>query len=326
MGLRQSLPDVGLLAAGLLIAFAAVLLPFVGSWGALYDQVVRFHVAAGGPVDLGLRHNLSLLINDGNAVPIAFVALASIVLAVWRRAWVVAPVLLLLLASLVVLLRQQPLFNHHLVLLSPSLALLAGFALPLVKGPLGQPATERVIPRPSPYRAAKEERLSQRLTKVARELGLSRKGTSDPSLARGVVALAALAVVICAVLSASEVRAANQPVPDAQTRMAVALQTQTTSDDRIVSDDQYVAGLADRDVLPQLVDTSQVRIESGYLTAAQLENLISSTDTRVILFASGRFDLIPGFRQWVEQHFTKVQDFGNGHALYMKLATGPVIA
>lgn len=318
-GIRASLPDIGLLVAGLLVAFTAVLLPFAGSWGALYDQVVRFHVAAGGAASLGLRHNLGLLAKDGNAYPIALVALAAIALAVWRRAWIVAPVLLLLLASIVLLLRQQPLLNHHFALLAPSLALLAGFILPLAKGPLGQPASGRPMPRP--YVAAKRERLSQRLTQVARELGLIR-GT----LARGAVALAALAVVACGVLSAGEVRAANQPIPDAQARMAIALEEQTTPDDLIASDDQYIAGLADRDVLPQLVDTSQVRVASGYLTAAQLESLITTTDTRVILFASGRFDLVPGFRQWVEQHYTKVADFGDGHALYMKLATGPVIA
>ncbi|MGH2517424.1 MAG: ArnT family glycosyltransferase, partial [Ktedonobacterales bacterium] len=134
-GLRRALPDVGLLIAGLLVAFAAVLLPFAGSWGPLYDQVVRFHLAAAGPANLGLRHNIDVLARDGNAYPIALVALASIALAVWRRAWAVAPVLLLLLASLLVLVRQQPLLNHHLALLAPSLALLAGFALPLVKGP-----------------------------------------------------------------------------------------------------------------------------------------------------------------------------------------------
>jgi hypothetical protein len=243
----------------------------------------------------------------------------AIALAVWRRAWVVAPALLLLLASVVVLVRQQPLLDHHLTLLSPSLALLAGFVLPLAKGPLAQPLGGRIMSRP--YVAAKRESLSQRLANVGRELGLRRS-----ALARGAVALAALALIICTLLSLDEVRAANRPIPDAQVRMATTLQAQTTPDDLIASDDQYIAGLADRNVLPQLVDTSQVRITSGYLPARQLESLITQSDTRIILFASGRFDLVPGFRQWVEQNFTKVADFGNGRALYMKLATGPAIA
>lgn len=318
-GLRQSLPDIGLLLVGLLVAFAAVLLPFVGSWGTLYDQVVRFHVAAGSSVDHGLRYNLTFLARDGNAYPIAVLAVASLALAVWRRAWIVTPILLLLLASLVLLVRQQPLLQHHLALLAPPLALLAGFILPLAKGPLGQPASGKVLPRP--YMPVKRERLAQRLTKTARELGLTRN-----TLVRAAATLAALAILICVVLSLGDVRAANQPIPDLQAHMAITLESQTTPDDLIASDDQYIAALADRDVLPPLVDTSQVRIASGYLTAGQLEDLITRTDTRVILFASGRFDLIPGFRQWVERNYTKVADFGNGHALYMKLAPGPVVA
>ncbi|HLZ22264.1 MAG TPA: glycosyltransferase family 39 protein [Ktedonobacterales bacterium] len=321
-GLRHTLPDVGLLIAGLLVAFAAVLLPFAGSWGALYDQVVRFHLAAGnagGVVDHGLRYNLGILVRDGNAYAIMLVALVGVALSVWRRAWVAAPVLLWLLASVVVLLRQQPLLDHHLALLAPALALLAGFVLPLAKGPLNQPIAYR---RPlRPYKAANRERLPQRIARAGRELGLAKS-----TLTRAVVGVAALALVVCAVLSAREVRAANAAIPDAQARMAITLQARTTPDDLIASDDQYVVGLAGRDVLPQLVDTSQVRIASGYLPAQQLESLITRTDTRVILFATGRFDMVPGFRQWVEQNYTKVADFGNGHALYLKLATGPVIA
>lgn len=318
-GLRQSFPDVGMLLLGALVAFAAVLLPFAGSWGALYNQVVRFHVAAGSSVDHGLRYNLSLLAHNGNAYPIAILAIISLALAVWRRAWIVAPVLLLLLASLVLLVRQQPLLDHHLVLLVPSLALLASFILPLAHGPLGQPAAGKVMPRP--YISIKRETIQQRLTKLTRELGLRRN-----AMMRGALVLVALALIVSAVLSLGEVRAANRPIPDLQARMAITLESQTTPDELIASDDQYVAALADRDVLPQLVDTSQVRIASGYLTTAQLESLITRTDTRVILFATGRFDLLPGFRQWVEQNYTKVADFGGRRALYMKLATGPVIA
>ena len=45
-GLRQIAPTLGLLAAGLLGVIVIVLLPFVGQLGTVYDQVVRFHLAA----------------------------------------------------------------------------------------------------------------------------------------------------------------------------------------------------------------------------------------------------------------------------------------
>ena len=100
----------------------------------------------------------------------------------------------------------------------------------------------------------------------------------------------------------------------------------TAPGDIVVTDDQYVAGLADRDVPPELVDTSQVRLQSDYLTRQQLEDLITREDIRVILFASGRFDLIPGFRAWVEARYTAVATFDNNHTLYMNFPQTPTPA
>jgi hypothetical protein len=115
----------------------------------------------------------------------------------------------------------------------------------------------------------------------------------------------------------------ERPLPQASVEMSSALRAATLPQDLVATDDQYIAGLADRDVPPQLVDTSMVRIMSGYLTASQLESIITRLDIRVILFASGRFNLIPGFSAWVAANYTKVADFGDGNALYMKEPNGP---
>ena len=77
------------------------------------------------------------------------------------------------------------------------------------------------------------------------------------------------------------------------------MQGVSAPDEVVLSDDQYVAALANRDVPPQFVDTSAVRITSGYLTAAQLEDYITRNRIHVILFATGRFNLLPGFHAWV---------------------------
>jgi hypothetical protein len=68
------------------------------------------------------------------------------------------------------------------------------------------------------------------------------------------------------------------------------------------------------------------RVAAGALTATQLEAIIQRTDTRTILFAGGEFDALPGFRAWTQANFTLVEDFGEGRALYLKQATGPVPA
>ena len=99
--------------------------------------------------------------------------------------------------------------------------------------------------------------------------------------------------------------------------MAIALQGVSAPNEVILSDDQYVAALANRDVPPQFVDTSAVRITSGYLTAAQLEDYISHNRVHVILFATGRFNLLPGFHAWVAERYTEVTTFDHGSALYL---------
>src|SRR2546425_3168938 len=50
-------------------------------------------------------------------------------------------------------------------------------------------------------------------------------------------------------------------------------------DQWVITDGQFVAGLADRNTPPSLVDTSSVRIASGYVTLAQLEQ--AASDPRV---------------------------------------------
>ena len=113
-------------------------------------------------------------------------------------------------------------------------------------------------------------------------------------------------------------RDAVRPLPQVSVEMASALQAATLPSDLVATDDQYIAGLANRDVPPELVDTSMVRIVSGYLTAPEMEAVIAKYDIRVILFASGRFYLVPGFASWVQANYTEIAQFGNGDALYMK--------
>lgn len=308
---RRALPDFGLFAAGAVVTCMLVLLPFAGHWGEFYDQVVRFHVAAGHAVNRGLAYNVKMLLRVrqpgvpsghllGEYVLIAL-ALVAVVVGIWRRSWQIVPLLLWAGLSLALLLQQQPLFDHHRVLLSPPLVLLGALIIPLTAfrarreaKPLPQPTQARLIP----------------------SSGIAR------------IVATGIAVVTLASLGAGilDVREAAQPIPDTERQIASALRAETLPQDQIVTDDQYIAGLADRTVLPQLVDTSQVRIASGYLTAQQLESIITKADARVILFASGRFDGVPGFRAWVRENYAQVVDFGGGRVLYMKQSSGPPIA
>jgi hypothetical protein len=285
--------DSGWLLAGAVLAFLLVMLPFVGSWGTLFDQVVRYHLAASQNAGRSLLYNVVLLLQAPMEYPLIILALVSVLVGLDRRTWILIPPLLWFLACLAFLLRQQPLFDHDRLLLVPPLVLLASLIGYHFRSAFSG------APRSSPNLAtlAPPEQVLMALT-----------------------ACVLLVSVLISVVGAHQ--DAVRPLPQLSVEMSSALRAATLPQDLVASDDQYIAGLADRDVPPQLVDTSQVRIRSGYLTASKLEAIITQLDVRVILFASGRFNLIPGFSSWVAANYTKIADFGDGHALYMKEPQG----
>src|SRR5262249_23591208 len=114
------------LVAGILFACLVVLVPYVNVLPDVYNQSIAFHLAAGHALNQGTGYNLSLIDLIGRQRGeywLACAALAGAVLTLWRRSWTVIPPLAWFVASLLVLLRQQPLYDHHLVLLVPPLAI-----------------------------------------------------------------------------------------------------------------------------------------------------------------------------------------------------------
>lgn len=279
-GLRRVAPTFGWLAAGLFAAIVIILLPYIGRLGAVYDQVVRFHLAAAQKDSHTLLDNLQLIGASLRDARLVFLAVPAIVVVVWRRMWVSAPLILWALADFITLLRQQPLLGHHIVLLSPAMMLIIGCGIYAMWQAFAEPSRQR---------------LALTVTLV-------------------------LLVVMCfagLALNWTQNVAANAPLPARTLSMALALQSVSAPNEVVLSDDQYVAALANRDVPPQLVDTSAVRITSGYLTASQLEDYITRNRVHVILFASGRFDLLPGFRDWVASRYTQVTTFDQNGALFL---------
>jgi hypothetical protein len=284
--LRETLRPLGWVVGGAIIGCLAVLLPFAGSFGALWDQVVRFHLAAARVEPAGILHNAKII--AGSMKTLGIPALLALGLALWRRAWRMVPPLLWLGASGLFLLRQAPLFDHHIVLVIPCLALIAALGLTLLPQPSGAQTQRWLAP------------------------GFS------------------AALVICFLVGAGlGVRSARSDAsgPSADTVAAVgAIAAFTTPGQPIVSDDQYLAALADRSTPPELVDTSSVRIAANYLTAPQLEAILSRPDTRFVVLASGRLQQTPGFMPWLATNYRKLVDLGGGRAIYERAPTGsPVV-
>lgn len=152
--------------------------------------------------------------------------------------------------------------------------------------------------------------------------------TAPLALLGGGLALAvparAAAIACIAALAASAVPAAfvrEQQLPaSAEAPVTAALLTGTAPAAFVVTDDQFAAALAGRDVPPPLVDTSLVRIRSGDLNVDAVEAITDQADVDGVLLASGRLAALPGFRAWVGERFPVAVDLGAGRTLYLRPA------
>jgi hypothetical protein len=101
------------------------------------------------------------------------------------------------------------------------------------------------------------------------------------------------------------------------TLMIDAIRANVPTSTLVVTDDQVVVAAAGRRVPPSLVDTSNVRFEAGSLTADELIR-VTDAEAGAVLLTGGRFDHVPEFTAWVEQHMDRVATFPDGAALYVK--------
>ena len=105
-----------------------------------------------------------------------------------------------------------------------------------------------------------------------------------------------------------------------ESKVATDLRLATAPNQLVVSDAQFIAGLADRTTPPALVDTSAVRITSNYLTLSKLESATSQPQVHAVLFFTGRFYLpnIAEYHSWVAQHFHLLRNYGAGRELWVR--------
>ncbi len=139
----------------------------------------------------------------------------------------------------------------------------------------------------------------------------SLRGQLAGLLLAGVVVVGALTIVA----QQNELRA--HP-PLTTLLAALDLENVTEPGTLVITDDPMVAVLADQDVPPNLADTSYVRIAAGQLTAADVERAAMDPRVTAVLWISGRFERLPGLKVWLNQHFVRVYDYGNGNGLYVR--------
>ena len=281
--------DLLLLAAPPLLLWG-VLLTQVDLADAI-DQMIDFRTSAREAYGWSFAANLRMMAAVFRAQPHAWLlALIGVVTLARRRQWSLLAILLVLLTTtLTALATYTPLFDHHLGLLLPAMAALGGIGLAAVAAPL-----------PAIFNS--------------RGQALRRPMILLPAL--GLAAALALIPWAAATLQRETPNAANSWEEPA--RGVAALRDLPAEIDTVLMDDQMMAFVATKSTPPEMVDTSRVRISSGYLEPEILIELVEAEPPDAIMFWSGRLQRVPGFRQWVREHYRLHLSLGDGHELYLR--------
>lgn len=315
-----------------LLTTAVFLLPFMGAFHQFWAGVVTFHTTAGVLFKTTLANNLPMM---GHLLtsPTAIVALLSVVIALLRRDWRILPLVLWLAATILVLLNQAPLFHHHLVaLIPPFIALVMVGLSPLsILNRVFAPATgrDKSVPTPVSESVSIPTSIEPSMDGMAKD-GMAKRESNGALMLRtvgSVITLIALIVVLVLNLQgaqqyfqASRMQGASNATQQ-DLRVAQDLHNATHTGDLVITDAQFLAGLADRNTPPSLVDTSIVRIDTQYLTLQQLIQAASQPQVHAVLFYTGRLSIqsVAAFRGWIASHgFHLIHHYKAGQELWVR--------
>ena len=275
-----------------ILTFLVLLLPYSGSYQAMLQSVITFHSTAAQVYSGSQQANFSIIQNALTSF-LTFTAFFGMVAAFIRRDWRVVPLIAWFFATLYLLWHQVPLFQHHLIALTPPLIALA--IMGIDKQSLQSKETSsNVIPRVTVY------------------------------LAWIAIALIMVTIIINIqqdrLYYRTAIAASNSGFTRLESKVATDLRLAITPNQLVVTDAQFIAGLANRSTPPSLVDTSAVRITSKFLTQSQLESATSQSNVHAVLFFTGRFYLpnLVGYHSWVAQHFHLLHNYGAGRELWVR--------
>jgi hypothetical protein len=98
-------------------------------------QVVCFHLVAAQTSDQTLYENLRIIVNALVGAPPIYIGILAAIVIACQRMWVGVPLLVWVLTASITLALHHPLFEKHVVLLSPALAMISGYPVPLPRAP-----------------------------------------------------------------------------------------------------------------------------------------------------------------------------------------------
>ena len=100
--------------------------------------------------------------------------------------------------------------------------------------------------------------------------------------------------------------------------MTAAVEAASRPGEYWISDNPYAVAAAGRDIPGLVLDTSSQLPASGLLTVRDLEAARVRYDVRWVLVDSFRLDAVPGFRDWLNQHYHLVERLGGGAVIYTR--------
>lgn len=311
---------VGIAAA--LLTVLIVFLPYARVLGNVWSQIWTFHSAASTTVGVLRTDNLAVIFTG--LIPLTTAAgLYGLIVALVRRNWYVLPVIAWLVATCFALFYQQPLFTHHLIALEPPLITLA--LLSLSKPKVSKRRAKRLAARQDVSDVPLPDELAWQ--SFAPKTLARRWRAGRPAL---LISTGALLLLLAACVGGfwqdvnyyqgADGYAAG-PIIQRNVRVAEDLRRVIGPDQWLVTDAQFLAGLADRSTPPSLVDTSSVRLMTGYATLAQLEQESLNPRVHAVLFYTFRFWSMrhaAEFHAWVAAHFHLLYRYSPTQELWVR--------
>jgi len=286
-----------LIISGVFAGTALTVLLMMGA-GEVWNQVVTFHSAARAvypAMAIGEKCHLMLGFADGERL-LAYAAPFA-VLSVLGGLDGLAP-LLWAFCTFIGLLYQRPLFDHHMVALIPPIAMAAGVGWTQFW------KWSRALLEWS----RRKNNLAVYVIRIVGVLGIS----------VGILVLAEQLRIAWTGAIAYEVILAQAAVDSPDLKLAKLIAERTRPDDVILTDAQGIAFLAQRDVPPEMTDTSFVRIATHYVTAREVVSVSERYHVRAVLLWTGRLNLMPEVARWAADHFPHQESFGEGKVLYLR--------
>ncbi len=305
-----------------LLVSGALILPFISSLHQMILGVITFHTAAGITYHdtqagnyLQLQHALTSLL--------ALAALYGTIVALLWRDWRVLPLLAWFAATAFLLWQQVPLFTHHFVAMSAPLLALAIMGIRPISISLKTQWGKGHSPGDAPpiYEVPSHSNSLYERDVPTRVSWLSLAATT----------VTLLMLLIVAIVQAGAIQSYYRSELHKSQDIAVTtwdvnverdLQRVTKPGQLVVTDAQFLTARANRSTDPQLVDTSNVRVNTGYLTPQQLITEASLSNVHAVLFYTGRLlrmKQVGVFYAWLMKHYHRVQRYYPGKELWIKI-------